>query len=250
MTASSPADPSSPIPWGRESLQIYARVAGVLGVITLIAGGFGEGYVPQVLIVTGNAAATATNILASETLFRWGFAGYLLEAICDATLTMVFWVLVRPVHRNLAMLMVVFRIISTCGFAGAEMLSFGALSTLRSADQLSAFEPAQLQALAFTLIKVSGFGGALFSMFFGLSNLVFGYLLERSRIVPRMFGILVLIMGTVFTLHTFLLVLAPTLATPVLVMASAAIGYFPLIFWLLFKGVNASRYAELQRARA
>src|SRR5215207_2201533 len=128
----------SPYLGENESIQRYARLAGVLGVITVVAGGFGEAYVPSLIHVAGDAVATAQRILANEAMFRWGFAGYLVEALCDAGLTMLFWVLVRPVHRNLAMLMVVLRIISTCGFAASEVLYFSALTTLKDAAVLAA----------------------------------------------------------------------------------------------------------------
>src|SRR5688572_19067748 len=147
-----------------ESIQSYARLGGILTLITLFAGSFGEGYVPSVLIVSGNAAATAGNFVEHEMLFRWGFMGYLVEAICDAMLTMVFWVLVRPVHRNLAMLMVVFRILATCGFATAQVLYHGAFATARSAEQLSGLDPAQLQALSYSFVKMASFGGQLFKI--------------------------------------------------------------------------------------
>jgi|SRR5688500_6022768 len=237
MTASERAD----------NIQGYARLAGVLGVLTLIAGGFGEAYVPSVILVSGDATATVRNVVASESLFRWGFAGYLVEALCDAGLTMAFWVLIRPVHRNLAMGMVVFRIISTCGFAAAMMLWFGALPTLKAATL-----PAdQLEALAYTLLRVSGFGQALFSMFYGVANVIFGALIYRSGYLPRVFGAGFVIMGIAFTLRTFLLVLAPAYASPLL-LATAGIVFPPFIVWLLVKGVNVEKFhgRALERATA
>src|ERR1700712_2409047 len=150
-------------PGERESIQTYARLAGILGLITVVAGGFGEAYVPGVVFVAGDPTATAQHILGNESLFRWGFAGYLVEALCDATLTMAFWVLVRPVHRNLAMLMVVFRIISTCGFGGSEVLYFGALQVLRDARTVAALQSAHMETLAYALLRIAAFGGALFS---------------------------------------------------------------------------------------
>ncbi len=237
MTASERAD----------NIQGYARLAGVLGVLTLIAGGFGEAYVPSVILVSGDATATVRNVVASESLFRWGFAGYLVEALCDAGLTMAFWVLIRPVHRNLAMGMVVFRIISTCGFAAAMMLWFGALPTLKAATL-----PAdQLEALAYTLLRVSGFGQALFSRFYGVANVIFGALMYRSGYLPRVFGAGFVIMGIAFTLRTFLLVLAPAYASPLL-LATAGIVFPPFIVWLLVKGVNVEKFhgRALERATA
>jgi Domain of unknown function (DUF4386) len=222
-------------------IQGYARLAGVLGVLTLVAGGFGEAYVPSTILVSGDPAATVQNVVASETLFRWGFAGYLVEALCDAGLTMAFWVLIRPVHRNLAMGMVVFRIISTCGFAAAMMLWFGALATLKTAPQFAGTAADQLPVLSYTLLRVSGFGQALFSMFYGVANVVFGALIYRSGYLPRVFGAGFVLMGIAFTLRTFLLVLAPAYASPLL-LATAGIAFPPFIVWLLVKGVNVEKF--------
>ncbi|HJU68786.1 MAG TPA: DUF4386 domain-containing protein [Gemmatimonadaceae bacterium] len=224
-----------------DNIQSYARLAGVLGVLTLVAGGFGEAYVPSAIMVAGDPEATARNIVASESLFRWGFAGYLVEALCDAGLTMAFWVLVRPVHQNLAMGMVVFRIISTCGFAAAMMLWFGALPTLKTVTHLAAAPADQLTVLAYTLLRVSGFGQALFSMFYGVANIIFGTLIYRSGYLPRVFGVGFAIMGIAFTTRTFLLVLAPAYASPLL-LVTAGIVFPPFIVWLLVKGVNVDRF--------
>lgn len=220
-----------------EPIQRYARLAGVLGLITVIAGGFGEAYAPAAIFVAGDPAATAHHILGAEPLFRWGFASYLVEALCDATLTMAFWVLVRPVQPRLAMLMVVFRVISTCGFAASEMLYFGALSPLRGAQTVAALDPVQMQALAYVLLRIAAFGGSLFSTFYGVANIVFGWLVYRSTYIPRILGAGMIFTGISFVVHTFLLILAPTYASD-LMLATAAVTFIPLILWLLVKGVN------------
>src|SRR3954464_1476605 len=106
------------------SVQSYARAAGVLFLISFVAGSFGEFYVPTKLIVVGNAAATVSNILDHEMLFRFGFAGYLLEALCDVALALVLYVLLKPVHRNLALLSAFFGLVSTALFAVCEMFFF------------------------------------------------------------------------------------------------------------------------------
>lgn len=228
-----------------DNLQAYARLAGILGLVTLAAGGFGEAYVPASILSSGDAAATARNVLASEQLFRLGFAAYLVEALCDAGLTMAFWVLVRPVHRNLAMLMVVFRIISTCGFGVGQLLWYGSLITLRTAPTLTAIPPEQLHDMAYLLMRIGGFGGAMFSLFYGAANVVLGTLLYRSRIVPRVLGAGIWIAGVAFCLQTFLRVLAPAFPAE-RVMAAGALLILPLIFWLLIKGVDTDRALALQ----
>jgi Domain of unknown function (DUF4386) len=86
------------------TVQRYARIAGVLCLLSFVAGGFGEAYVPSKLMVSGDATATANNIHALGSLFRWGFAGYLVEASCDIALTLILYVLLKPVSRGLALL--------------------------------------------------------------------------------------------------------------------------------------------------
>ena len=223
-------------------VQTYARLAGILGIITVIAGGFGEAYVPSKLIVWTDAAATTRNILASESLFRVGFAAYLVEALCDAGLTIAFWVLIRPVNRNLAMAMVVFRIISTCGYASAEMLYFGTLPVLRAA-QLPGSGAHQAEALGLAILQVSGFGQALFSMFYGVANILLGWLVYRSGYLPRVLGAAIGIAGLGFALRTFLLVLAPAYASQLL-LALFGVAFIPFILWLLIKGVDIPKWRE------
>jgi hypothetical protein len=231
-----------------ESIQTYARLAGVLGLLSVVGGAFGEAYVPNVISVAGDPVATAQRILGHEMLFRWGFAGYLVEALCDAGLTMAFWVLVRPVHRNLAMLMVVFRIISTCGFAASQVLYYGALSTLRSAQTIPALQPEQMDALAYVLLRIASFGGSLFSAFYGFANIVFGWVLYRSVFVPRVFGVGMVLTGIAFALRTFLLILAPAYASGLL-LATAAVVFIPFVLWLLVKGVNEEAWRRMARAQ-
>ena len=82
----------------RVAIQTWARVAGILFLVSLVAGGFGEGYAPSRIIVSGDATATAANIKAFPFLFRLGFAGFLVESVCDTTLALVFYVLLRAVR--------------------------------------------------------------------------------------------------------------------------------------------------------
>ena len=230
-----------PVLAGGDSIQAYARLAGALGLASVLAGGFGEAYAPGAIFVAGDAAATAQRILAHESLFRWGFAAYLVEALCDATLTMLFWTLVRPVHRNLAMLMVVLRIISTCGFAGAEVLYFSALPMLKGTVAMAAIPSGTLNALAYNLVRTATFGESLFSAFYGFANVVMGWLMYRSGFIPRIFGVGMIVMGVAFAARTFLVILAPAIASGFLLL-TAAIAFVPMAVWLLVKGVNESAW--------
>jgi hypothetical protein len=225
------------------SIQTYAKMAGVLFLLSFVAGGFGEAYVPSALIVSADATATARNIVASHSLFRLGFAGYLVEALCDVGLTLVLYVLLRPVHRNLALLAVFFRLISTAGFAMAMVLYFAASRILGGADYLKTFSPDQLNTLALLSLKVSGFGQGVFSMFYGVASVFLGYLIFRSSFLPKVLGVLLAISGLGFVTSTFISVLAPAYASPVFLIPTAVAGLF-LTLWLLVRGVDVPKWQE------
>src|SRR5262252_3467632 len=95
------------------SPQIYARVGGGLYLVIIVAGAAGELFIRGSSIVPGDAAATAHNIMASPSLWRAGIAGDLLMHICDVPLMLVFYVLLRPVNRNLALLAMLFVLTQT-----------------------------------------------------------------------------------------------------------------------------------------
>src|SRR6476620_11209990 len=94
------------------SPQIYARLGGLLYLIIIIAGLSSEFLFRGKLIVPNNPAATATNLIASETLWRIGILVEYLSLICTIVLAMIYFFLLRPVHKNLNLLATFFRLIS------------------------------------------------------------------------------------------------------------------------------------------
>jgi uncharacterized protein DUF4386 len=224
-------------------IQRYARITGVLLLVSAVAGGFGEAYVPSRLVVSDNAAATARNIVASEGLFRLGFAGFLVESLCDTALTWLFYILLRPVSRDLALLAVFFRLISTAGFACAEVLVFAPVAILGGADYLKTFSPDQLNTLALLWTKIGYRGEGVFSMCYGAGSVVYGYLIARSSFMPRLLGVLLALSGLAFMASTFLAALAPSLATPLLAAPTIA-AMVLLMLWMLVKGVNVTQWQE------
>ncbi len=231
------------------SVQAYARTAGVLLLISLVAGGFGEFYVPVKLIVSADAATTAKNIIASESLFRLGFAGYLIEAMCDIALALIFYVLLRPVHKNLALLAAFFGLVGTATFAIAELFYyFGASLILRSPDYLKTLSPDQLNTLALLLIRLYGTGGGLFMAFYGVASILRGYLIFRSGYLPKFLGALLALGGLGFVTRNFALVLAPAYASDWLLLP-VMIALLPLILWLLVKGVDIPKWEERAATR-
>jgi hypothetical protein len=227
-----------------ESIQTYAKLAGILGLLSFVGGGFGEAYVPSVIIVPGDAAATAGNLVASDLLFRLGFAGYLLEALCDVGLTWTFYVLLLPVQRQLALLSVFFRLIATGGFAISQALRYSALPIASGAGYLETFSAAQRESLAMLSINAGGVGLELFSMFYGVGAIILGYLIYRSEYFPRILGALLAVSGVAFVARTFATVLAPAYASPLL-LVPVGIAWLALTVWLLVKGVDAQKWQHV-----
>lgn len=228
-----------------EKLQAYARMAGVLGLVSVVAGGFGEAYVPGVLIVPQDPSATAANIVAREWLLRWGFAAYMVEAICDVALTLLFYILFRVVHGELALAAVFFRLIGTAGFAVAQVLFFASLSTLETAAP-HAFAPDQRNALAMLLVQISHDGQTVFTMLYGVGTLAFGWLMYRSGFLPPVMGVLVMLAAGGFVARAFTWVLTPAYSSPLL-LAPAAIAFLVLSCWLVAMGIDVARWRDARR---
>ncbi|HYK97732.1 MAG TPA: DUF4386 domain-containing protein [Candidatus Acidoferrales bacterium] len=229
------------------SVRAYARLIGILVIVSLVAGGFGEAFVPSQLLVSGDAAATAHNITTSGSLFRLGFAGYLIEAMCDIALTLLLYALLRPVREDVALLAVFFRLVATAVFAGTELFYAGTLLILGGADYLKVFTPEQLDALALLSLRFYGYGSGLFNVFYGVGLLLFGYLIVRSRYLPAWLGGLVALAGAGFVLGNFVLVLAPAYSSPLLLIPTF-VGVPALSLWLLIRGVDVQVW-EATRSR-
>ena len=225
------------------SVQAYARIAGLLFLLTLVFGFFGEAYVPSKVIVSVDTAATAHNIRQSDTLVRLGFACYLVEAICDISLAWIFYVLLRPVHRDLAMLAAFFGLVSTAVYAVAELFFFAATFILRGGKALEAFSPEQLNALAMLSLKFFGYGSGLFMAFYGIATLLRGYLISRSRYLPRTLGALMIVAGTGFIAKNFALVLAPAYASDLLLLPMFVTGLVTMV-WLVTKGIDIAEWRD------
>jgi len=228
------------------SPQVYARVGGVLYLIIIVAGLFGEAFVRGKLVVSGDATATAHNIMDSQLLWRLGIAGDLVMHMCDVALTMIFYVLLRPVNRNLALLAAFFNLVQSAILGANKLTLLVALFFLGSADYLKAFEPRQLHALAYLAIKTHGYGFGVGLLFFGCMCLVLGYLIRRSGYFPKILGVLMQIAGLCYLVNSFALLLSPTLANMLFpaILVPAFIGELSVCLWLLVKGVDVPRWKE------
>src|SRR5205807_9185127 len=127
-----------------ESPRLKARITGVFYLLTILTGIFAQGFVSGRLVVDGDAAATATNILTHKTLFQWGFTVYLIEMACQIAVTALFYDLLKPPGRSISLLA------AFLGLAGCVIKTFSRvfyiapLFVLGGAHYLSVFSPEQL----------------------------------------------------------------------------------------------------------
>src|SRR5260221_8233391 len=232
------------------NVQRYARIAGVLFLLSMVAGGFGEAYVPSKLIVSADAAATAANIRNFDFLYRLGFAAFLIESLCDITLALILYSLLKPVSKQLSLLAAFFGLIGTALFAFAELFYFAPLVIMKGAGYLQTFSPDQLNSLALLSLKFYGFAGMIFTAYYGMGWIVRAYLIFRSGYLPRFIAVLMAIGGIGFVVRNFLLILAPAYASDVLLMLMFPGGLIMTV-WLLVKGVNVQKWnAKVNAARA
>jgi hypothetical protein len=223
--------------------QTLARVIGMLLLVSLVAGSFGEAYVPSRVMVAGDAMATARNIVHFGFLFRLGYAAYVVEGLCDAALTALLYLLLRPAGRELAAVAAFLRIVSTAAFAAAESSYFAALPILSGAAYLKAFSPEQLNALSLLSLKLYNSGGIVPTLFYGVAWILLGTLMFISGYLPRWLGALLAFAGLCFVIGMFALIVAPAYSSSFFLLPMI-IAMLLLAVWLLVRGVDARKWEE------
>src|SRR5438477_11121846 len=226
---------------GGTSPRLKARITGAFYLLTMLTGIFAQGFVSARLVVDGDAAATATNILTHRFLFELGFTVYLIEMACQIAITALFYDLLKPAGRSVSL------VAAFLGLAGCVIKTFSRLFyiaplfILAGAHYLSVFSAEQLQALALLFLKVNDHGAAIALAFFGFYALLTGYLIIKSTFLPRILGVLSVIGGLGWLSFLYLPLgyrLFPYIA------AFGILGAASLLLWLLVFGVNEQRWKE------
>jgi hypothetical protein len=215
------------------------RFAGLLYALASIDGFFAMGYVPGKLIVHGNAAATANNISAHETLFRLGIAGELLGQAAFIFVALALYDLLRGVNRRQASLMVLLIVVSIPIAFLNEVNSIAALVLVRGAEFLSIFEKPQREALAMLFLNLHHHGFVVAEIFWGLWLFPLGLLVYRSRFLPRFLGVWLALAGFAWVLLSLTGILLPQYQSQVdTYVQPAFFGEIVLMLWLLIKGAK------------
>lgn len=229
------------------SPKVKARMAGLFFLLTTLAGIFAQVFVSERLVVWGDAAATATNILNNESLFRLGFAVYLVEMACQITMTVFFYDLLKPVNRSLSLLSAFFFLTGIIIKLFSRLFYIAPLLILGGSPDLSVFNAQQLQALTLLSLKINDQGPVIALVFFGLATLVKGYLIVGSTFLPRFLGVFSMLGG--FAWLSFLYPPLGYRLYPFILLIALA-GTVLQIFWLLVFGVNEQRWKEQASAAA
>ena len=225
---------------------VYARVAGVAYLVIAVSGVLYGALIESKLIVSGNDAATAANIIAHESLFRVGIVLVLIIYVSVVVASWALYVILRTVHKDLALLALLLRSAEAIVGATTVLISFAVISVLGGQGPSSALAPERLQALAARFIDVRTAGLDIVLILIGIGATIFCYLLFKSKYVPRplaTWGVFTYVSMLLLALISILFPSHPLMLEHVLYGVG---GSFELIFglWLVFKGVDLQQWDQ------
>ena len=231
----------------RISPQRYARLAGFLYLVIIVGGAFAELGVRQRLVVANDAAATAANILANEQLYRWGFVAQLVPLLCNMFMAVLLYELFKVVNGRIALA------VAFCSLAGSAVEAAGLLEhyqplILLKRGPILGLDQAFLNAQAYMTLSLQSIGFSVALTFFGCVCIARGYLIYRSRLLPRVIGLFLALEGVCYLINSFVNFLAPGFAARVFaVLLVFGLAEVVLCLWLLVRGVNVSRWEEFAK---
>jgi hypothetical protein len=227
------------------SIQKNAKIAGALYLVIAVLAGFVHFYVPGKLFVSGDAAITASNIMASQGLFRMSIGVELVILLSEIVLSILLYVLLKPVNKTLSLVAAVSRLAMTT-IHGVNLLNhFIVLLLLSGAGYLTVFAPNQLHALVTLFLNSYSYGFTIGIVFLGLHAFPLGYLIFKSGYFPKILGVLFMIAALGYLIDSFSHVLIANYKTgPVYLALPIAIAEIAFPLWLLIKGVNAEKWEK------
>ena len=225
----------------RVSINGTARLAGGLYLVVAVFAAFGNIYVPSVLLVRGDAAATSRNIMASEWLFRSGILSHLISQVVFIFLVLTLYRLLKTVSKDHTARMVVLALLGIPMAFFNEINHLAVLRLLSSADG-GAFTPSQLQAQAMLFLEMRDSGILVTLVFWGLWLLPLGFVVFKSKFLPKLLGILLAISGAGYLFDSGMQLLFPGFA---MISQYTFVGELLFPLWLLIKGVNVDRWQQV-----
>jgi hypothetical protein len=224
-------------------LRKTARIAGLWYLLMLITAPIGLMYIPSKLFISGNATATASNVMTSELLFRIGIMSNLICQISFIFLVLALYRLFKGVNEKYAKLMVSLVIVAVPIAFLNELTQIATILIYSDADYLKVFEPNQLNGLAMLFLNLHEQGTFIVGIFWGLWLFPFGYLVIKSGFIPKVLGILLIIGCFSYLIDSSVALLIPQQKDFVtnILMLPLAFGELSMILWLLIKGVKTNQ---------
>ncbi len=236
-----------------KSIKATATIAAVLYLVITVAAIVAHAVVPGSLFVAGDAAATANNIAASESLLRFGGIGSeLVILLSEIVLSVLLYDLLKPVNKTLSLLAAVSRLAMTTIY-GLNLLNyFFMLQLLGGTGYLAVFSIDQLQALALLFLNAHHYGFEIGIAFLSVHAFILGYLIYKSGYFPKILGVLFIIAAAGYLVDSFgqLLFAGYGTATPAFIAIPIILGEIAFPLWLLIKGVNVKQWEERALAAA
>jgi hypothetical protein len=224
------------------SIKTTARIAGFLYLVQIPIGVFGLLYIPKRLMVTGNIAATALNILANEFLFRLSIVSAILCALLSVATALYIYKVLRYVDENFAKWILLYALIATPISMLNELNNVAVLILLKSHEYAAIFTSGQLHNLVSVFLDLHKYGMHIVGIFFGLWLLPMGYLVFRSTYIPRVIGVFLIItcLGYLTDFTTFFLY--PNFG--IIMSEYTWLGEVLMVLWLLIRGVNVEKFEK------
>jgi hypothetical protein len=228
------------------SPRFYARIVGELWFIVIVAGVFTQFFGRTPAIVPGDAAATASNILASESLFRLDLAADLISSVCYLGLTVILYELLKPLSRSISLVAACFGLVGVTTGIMDVLNHFAPLVLLGNAQYLAAVKPDQLQMLALSFLKLHSYGYTISLVFFGCQCFLCGWLVFSSTFLPRIIGVLLMIAGLAYLVISYANFLSPPFAHTIfpLIAVCGLAGEGSMSLWLIVKAVDGPKWEQ------
>ncbi len=227
------------------SLNKTARMAGFLYFMYMVITIPADALARSPLIVFGDAAATARNIMASEWQFRIGVVGDLVSAVFFLLAAWALYALLKPVNKDMALLFLLLNLGGVAVYSISLLNQFAAVLLLSGADALKVFQSDQLQSLAMFFLDLHDNGYWIAQIFFGAWLFPLGYLVYKSGFLPKILGIIMMIhfVGWTTTSLLYFLYAPGYTALTYVTYPLGFISEFGLTLWLLIKGAKGQKPA-------
>jgi hypothetical protein len=213
-----------------------ALIAGLGMLVMTVAAILAEMVAFSQMLVPGDAAATAANVIASDSIFRAGIWGILVVLICDVVVAWGLYVLLEPVDAKLSLFTAWLRVVYAVVLGIALSALVVVTILLSNADYLSVLETGHLHVYVLTLFNAYYEVWGVGFIIFGAHLLILGVLALKSDYIPRILGVLLVIAGVGYIGEYTGRLLLPSFDVP---LSITGWGELVFMFWLLWIGMPA-----------